>query len=265
MTFNASCAFAGIANLLECFGIDKQDYELAIGMKLPYLFDYDEQNKTYLTGSALQTSDYFNLFLHSLGVEMQEISLSKNETIEKLKDLDRPVMIGITLDNDGKHAIIFRGCEGEKFCFTNNKRFDSEEPDEYVFSELELSSRLDETVIIGWLEECPVKVVDFKPYFEKSLTVLQQYREELLAFCETRQSIENLNAAKDRLFRPIALDGLAMMELISHTEMLMMQREVQEKFIAMLRKREMVIPMQELPLDLINRVIDEYLVLIGNE
>lgn len=38
MSFNSSCAFAGVANMLQQLGIDVQDRDIALGMKLPYLF-----------------------------------------------------------------------------------------------------------------------------------------------------------------------------------------------------------------------------------
>ena len=38
MTFNASCAYAGLANILERFGIETEDREIALAMGLPYLF-----------------------------------------------------------------------------------------------------------------------------------------------------------------------------------------------------------------------------------
>ena len=41
MTFNSSCAFAGVANMLAAYGIDKEDREIALGMQLPYLFEKD--------------------------------------------------------------------------------------------------------------------------------------------------------------------------------------------------------------------------------
>ena len=259
MTFNSSCAFAGVANMLESFGIDKEDRELAIGMKLPYLFD-----ETYRTGASLQSAEHFNLYLNQLGITMQEEQLPKHEMIKTLKHSTRPMMIGINLEF-GKHAIIFKNYQNGHFCFTNNKRFDSEKPAEYRFTEAELSDRLDETTVVGWLEDAPIKDVDFTPFFEKSLFNLQKYRVELLAFCDIEQSVENLNAARDPLFRPIALDGLVIMELVENEKMVAMQQEIQTKLLAMLRKQEPVIPKQELPMDLIANVLDEYVVLIKEQ
>ena len=52
MTLNYSCAFAGVANLLEQYGVDIEDRDLCLGMKLPYLFE-NESGK-YLAGTMLQ-------------------------------------------------------------------------------------------------------------------------------------------------------------------------------------------------------------------
>ena len=38
MTFNSSCAFAGVANMLAVWGVDQEDREIALGMGLPSLF-----------------------------------------------------------------------------------------------------------------------------------------------------------------------------------------------------------------------------------
>ena len=53
MTFRASCAFAGVANMLESFGIDVTDRDIALGMKLPFLFAKEEG--TYLGGPILMS------------------------------------------------------------------------------------------------------------------------------------------------------------------------------------------------------------------
>ena len=38
MTFNSSCSYAGLANMLLRYGVDTQDREIARDMKLPFLF-----------------------------------------------------------------------------------------------------------------------------------------------------------------------------------------------------------------------------------
>jgi len=52
MTFNSSCSYAGIANMLEIRGVDTEDYKIALAMDLPFLMDQDEVG--YYAGSMLQ-------------------------------------------------------------------------------------------------------------------------------------------------------------------------------------------------------------------
>ena len=42
MTFNSSCSYAGLANMLLRYGVDTQDREIARDMKLPFLFACEE-------------------------------------------------------------------------------------------------------------------------------------------------------------------------------------------------------------------------------
>ena len=71
MTFNSACSFAGIANMLEQYGVDVTDREIALGMKLPYLFAYDEG--AYVSGPMLQKEEWFNLYLNSIGFKLDQI------------------------------------------------------------------------------------------------------------------------------------------------------------------------------------------------
>ena len=61
MTFNSSCSFAGIANMLERMGYAYEDYQVAAGMELPYIVARD--NGGYIAGAMLQEKKYFDIFL----------------------------------------------------------------------------------------------------------------------------------------------------------------------------------------------------------
>lgn len=65
MTLNSSCAWTGIANLLEMEGIQKTDRELILRADLPHQFGYLEGS--WLTGPMLQGKDWFDLALLPLG------------------------------------------------------------------------------------------------------------------------------------------------------------------------------------------------------
>ena len=61
MTFNSACSFAGIANMLESKGIDVEDYDIALGMELPYMAAKSESG--YITGAMLQEKNILVFFL----------------------------------------------------------------------------------------------------------------------------------------------------------------------------------------------------------
>ena len=61
MTFNSSCSYAGLANLLSFYGIDTEDRKIALDMDLPFLFDC--KDGYYSSGPMLQGGKWFNLYL----------------------------------------------------------------------------------------------------------------------------------------------------------------------------------------------------------
>ena len=75
MTFNSSCAFAGIANMLMKKGISVEDYEVALGIELPYLMV--REGESFLAGTMLQEKKWFDIFLKKQGFELSEKSLKK--------------------------------------------------------------------------------------------------------------------------------------------------------------------------------------------
>ena len=70
MTFNSSCSFAGIANMLERMGHDYEDYQVAAGMELPYIVARD--NGGCIAGAILQEKKYFDIFLKKIGYKQAE-------------------------------------------------------------------------------------------------------------------------------------------------------------------------------------------------
>ncbi|MGL4771945.1 MAG: hypothetical protein ACRC2K_00120, partial [Clostridium sp.] len=57
-TFNDSCSFCGVANLLEDFGIDTEDYIIAKESLCPYIFK--NKDNTFFTGAWIQGDKYFS-------------------------------------------------------------------------------------------------------------------------------------------------------------------------------------------------------------
>ena len=101
MTFNSSCSYAGLANMLLRFGVDTQDREIAMDMKLPFLFAYEEGE--YRAGPMLQGAQWFKLHLHPRGLEMREIELPAQSVAAYLR-MQPTAMLGIRQIENGKHA-----------------------------------------------------------------------------------------------------------------------------------------------------------------
>lgn len=265
MTFNSSCSLAGIANMLEPFGIKKEDHEIALGMKLPYLFEYDNINMTYKTGISLQGKNLFNKYLNTLGICFEEILCTKQEALQALETAGKPAMLGILLETDRKHAVIFTGQRGNKYVFLNNRHENSCEPAEYLFDKDELAHRLQETVAIGLLAPCTPKTADFNPELNNSLLVLSQYSNDLREFCEAEQSVETLQASMDRLFRPLLLDGLTMMQLIKNEKLSRLLKDLQSNYLIAIKKRTSLVLKNEIPTEQIDHAVADYITLIKEQ
>ena len=83
MTFNSSCSYAGIANMLERYGIETDDRSIAVAMNLPFLFSYS--NGVYLSGPMLQTAEWFDLYLNPIGYQLIEKAVSADGIDKYLK------------------------------------------------------------------------------------------------------------------------------------------------------------------------------------
>ena len=111
MTFNSSCSYAGLANMLLRYGVDTQDREIARDMKLPFLFAYEEDE--YRAGPMLQGAQWFNLYLHPRGLEMRETEVPAQSVAAYLRR-QRTAMLGIRGIENGK-ALFKKFCKRD-FC-----------------------------------------------------------------------------------------------------------------------------------------------------
>ena len=152
MTLNSSCAFAGVANLLEQYGVDIEDRDLCLGMKLPYLFE-NESGK-YLTGTMLQSAAWFNRFLCTIGFRMREVLLPRDQVPAYLCQ-ERCAMLGLRLSPRSKHAVVYVGREGDRLLFVNNKWRNSDEPETLSYTHKELLEGLDGDVMVATVMPIP--------------------------------------------------------------------------------------------------------------
>lgn len=192
MTFNSSCSYAGIANMLEQYGIDTTDREIALGMKLPYLFVYDDG--AYVSGPMLQKAEWFDIYLNSIGFQLIEKKISVDKVVDYLKD-QKTAMLGIKMENAGKHAIVYIGMEADELIFINNKWEKEAVPSEIKFVEEELREKIDAEVVVAIIQTINATKVSMIDKLEESLVVLQANVSEIIELCnkEVQLSIYNLN------------------------------------------------------------------------
>ncbi len=257
MTFPSSCAFAGVANLLAFAGVDASDREIALGMGLPYLFAKSEQGG-YLSGPMMQTGELFDLFLRPRGFHLAEQRATPS-AVPGLLAHHVPAMVGLRLDADRKHAVIYTGRDGDgRYRLLNNKREDALDCDSFLFTEEEFLARLDAPVTVGWLEAVPCADVSLLPYLTGSMQVFQEMRGELLAFCGAAHTWAELRQARDPLFRPLLLDGVSMANLLGKSALEEALRELQSAFLAALRRGQAVAAGELLPVPQLEAAMEVY-------
>lgn len=261
MTFNSSCSFAGVANMLLQFGIDVEDRQIALGMNLPYLFDL--RDGVYLSGPMLQTADRFNLYLHTLGYAMTEHAVNRSEVADYLRQCG-VAMLGLRVSPKEKHAVVFVGTEGESLRLINNKRQGSEEPETICLSKEELEERLDDIAMVATIGEAPVSVPNFDPLFLRSCQVLEQYKADVRHFCGTQKTKEERLAAMDPLFRATLLDGITMLELIGQDALAEQFRQIRQSFLRAVKEEPPVVLCEKLDMKMWLAAIDEYIAVIKN-
>lgn len=232
MTFNSSCSYAGLANLLALHGVDTDDRTIALSMKLPFLFA--QEGEDYLAGPMLQTGAWFDLYLNPRGFHLAERTVPAGQAAELLAG-QKAAMLGIRTEQ-GKHAVVYIGTEAGKLRFLNNKRADDPALEEFLLTAEELAARLDETVVIAALEPVPPQAVDLVERMRQSIPVLCANVEEICALCAAPQPVSALRARTNSLFRPLLLDGITMLGLIGETELADRLTALQRELLDALRQ-----------------------------
>lgn len=216
MTFNSSCSYAGLANMLLRYGVDTQDREIAMDMKLSFLFAYEEGE--YRAGPMLQGAQWFNLYLHPRCLEMREIEVPAQSVAAYLRR-QRTAMLGVRQIENGKHAVVYIGNKQEKLLFLNNKWERADAPTQLLLTEQALLSYLDDKVIIATLAHVPPCTEDIVSRMRRSITVLQQNAREICMLCQETMPVAALRSRMDSLFRALLLDGITMLNLLGEGDL----------------------------------------------
>ncbi len=264
MTFNSSCSFAGVANMLESKGLDFQDYEVALGMELPYIVAKCDGG--YMAGSMLQEKKYFDIFLKKNGYELVENYVDRQDVIVILNEMDC-AMLGIRIDERHKHAVVYKGVNtaDNTLVFINNKHEKSDEPDRLELTKDELLQRLDDKVMVASLKEYSGKVDSPVQFMEASISCLDELHGDIVRFCADFQPHESVERTRDTLFRPVLLDSVAMMELLGEKAMAENIKKLQRAYMdaAFKSGAEQVQLCRHIDMLLLEQVIEGWKGLIG--
>ena len=263
MTFNSSCSYAGIANMLEQYEINTSDRSIALAMKLPYLFFYCDG--VYLSGTRLQSAEWFNLYLNPIGYELIEKIIPVEEVTRYLK-LQKTAMLGISVKNGGKHAIVYTGMESNQFIFLNNKWEKEESPEKLQFTEDEIKAKLDSLVMIATLNKVYPTKVNFVDKLRDSITILQKNLEDIIELCYTKETIEVLRSQLNKLFRPLFLEGISMLNMIEETELANDFESLQQELLATLKQdsNHIIFLKDYISIDKLKISVEKYIGLIEN-
>lgn len=267
MTFNSSCSQAGLANLLEDYDIDIEDYELAEKMKLAYIFKYDGQRDGYLTGLSLQDKKYFDYYLNPRGLELMEKTLEREDLVDFLKDFKRRCMLGLDLGGQ-KHVLVFEGYDlaREDFVFLKMKGEDSPEEAYIRLDQEELARLVDRETAFSYISyKQGDYIVDLDEDIRASLDILERYAKEIGDYMGETRSLDSLDATMDSLFRPFLIDSYTMMDILGQEDLKGQIGSLRKSYLeAMSLKREVRLA-DYLPEEKYKKALEDYRDIIGRE
>ncbi|MBQ7873669.1 MAG: hypothetical protein IJ306_00700 [Oscillospiraceae bacterium] len=235
MHLNSSCSYAGIANMLMLRGFDTEDYKIALDIDLPSHIRFDEEDGAFLSGFSLQTKKWFNFYLKPRGFEYIEESVSKSEIKEKL----RPgMMLGLFVKPQQKHAVICKEITADKVIFINNKWEETDEPEEIYLNFDELTERITEPFVLGYIIPHKKEIPEMKNEYSESIRTWECLRKALHSLIsETRDETE-LKEKMNPLFRALLLDGLTMAQLRNDDILQQKLTILQRSFLDVLRQNK---------------------------
>ncbi len=263
VTFRGSHVYACLAILLEDFKINKTDQEIALEMRLPYLFTSNRLSKTkvaFVAGTSLQGKAWFDLFLNQYQLAYIEEHLTKLKVLTMLKTLSmfkRKALLSINIDQ-ARTAVVFShyAMMTETFLFILPEETDSSS---YKFLELDkdlLLTYLDQHVDVGYINpttDIPASIVDA---IKHSLKTLDDYDKYIKNFCQMMHTNHKQKEAFELVFRALLIDIRAMMKIKNNEELYQDITQLGHRYIKYLRTDEerFIIPLG----DAFSKVIASY-------
>ncbi|MCI5855897.1 MAG: hypothetical protein MR016_00820 [Agathobacter sp.] len=264
MSFQNSCSFAGVANLLEQYGVDAEADQIALGMHLPYMMEKTKDG--YQAGPMLQTRKWFDLYLNPLGFEMQETLLNREQVISFLKE-NEPCMIGVKVNPAAsRHAIIYVGAQNGTLVFLNNRRKDSAEPDSFRWTEAEFLNLMDREIIpIAKVVPCEKKEVFLGVRYEETLDALANMKERVNHICKHAMDVRFQQESKETVFRAILLDNIAVLKLTQEKDLTHLFEIIQGQYLSALAQKKELVLEEYMDMNLLNQALDRWKDCILNE
>lgn len=211
MSFNRSCSYTCLAYMIDDYDLEYTDKDIAIEMKLAYLFYNDTKNNEYLSGAMLQGKRWFDLFLNRHLFEFVENKYNKVDTITIMKNSVRKLMIGMNLKT-GKHAMVYCPSDTQSFRFFNPHYEIDGAPDFFVYSNKELLDLLDDEVTIGYIAHNPEIVSPELELYNHSIGYLDKYTVDIIEFCSVGHTIEEIMEVRESLFAGLLLSPIPLLE-----------------------------------------------------
>lgn len=261
MTFNSSCSYAGVANMLEQYGVDTDDRSIALGMKLPYLFS--REDGIYMAGPMLQSAGWFNLYLNPIGFEMIEKEVPAEQVPEYLMQR-KTAMLGLQVDEGGKHAVVYIGHQDGKLVFLNNKWEQTDALKQITLTEDAILALIGDSAMIATLKIIAPKAVDLQVKMRNSVEVIRKNLVEIQFVCNREETVAQLRQKLNTLFRPLLLDGIAMLQMIGEIKLAEEFTALQRSLLNALRQdADMKIRLGDyLNISELNAAVGEYIHLI---
>ncbi len=241
MTFNNSCFFAAISNLLNEIEIDILDKDIIRESLIPFLFDFDIETNQFSCGYQIQNLEVINNYLKKYIVKLNEKKFEegslikrKLELIKSLTKTDNQKIVSLKMtDKETQwHATIYTGKFENKYRFINMRRSD----DEIINIELtyeELLIRLADIVQYAWIVKInSFEALEKKQLLENSFDALCLLEDRIKEFSSVFQSFENRIIFRDLLFRPLLLNYVDISKIMNKDQLFIDLSTLQSQFIS---------------------------------
>jgi hypothetical protein len=265
MTFNRSCTYSCISNLIEEYSFHFEDHEIVKSLSIPYLLIYLPDKNRYVAGGMIQSPIIFNKFLNSLSLEFIENIYTPEMAIDTFDTNEKRCMLGIQINSnmESKHSVIFVNKEKEKYRFLNPKRKNSNEPKYYLFSKDELNKKKKKNFPIGHIVRIKNTVsINVSNELYYTLENIDKYYNALVNYCSKLQNIKSLKETKETLFAPLMLDIHAMMEIIGYKELVVDIQNIRTNYLKAIKNNNSILLTDYIKLENLNEIFSKYKTII---